>query len=217
MKTNLLNSSKLLKRSQRTVAIVFATGMLAAASVSNAALKSTTDVCAIFQEKRGWYKDAVRTEKKWGVSVPVLMAIMQRESDFRHNARPPREGRRLLLFPGRRASDAYGFAQATKATWLDYKKQTRRWRADRDDFDDAIDFIGWNLDRANKHLGIAKTNVSHLYLAYHEGLTGYRSKKWMGKEWLLALVRKVVAKEQQYRSQLNSCKRGPARKYRSRR
>jgi len=35
-------------------------------------------------------------------------------------------------------------------TWDDYIKESGNWGADRDDFDDAIDFMGWFIYKTNK-------------------------------------------------------------------
>ena len=45
-------------------------------------------------------------------------------------------------------SSAYGYAQALEGTWDDYRKDTGRRGADRDDFADSSDFIGWYMHGA---------------------------------------------------------------------
>ncbi len=190
-------------------------GLLAVAVLLSGACASTpsnpSDVCSIFREKPGWYRGALKAEKRWNISVPVMMAFTYKESSFVHNARPPRT-KLLFVIPWRRPSSAYGFAQATNETWSDYRRATGRRGADRNDFGDAIDFVGWYLDRAHRHLGIARTNARHLYLSYHEGLSGYRSGKWKRNRWLQGAADKVAANSARYGRQLASCRNSLKRK-----
>ncbi len=103
--------------------------------------KNVENICAIFEEKGGWYKAAKKSEKRWGTPVHVQMSIIRQESSFQFDAKPPR-GKLLGFIPWKRPSNAYGYAQALDSTWEWYKDDAgRRW-ADRDDFDDAIDFVG---------------------------------------------------------------------------
>ena len=112
------------------------------------------NLCTIFGEKDDWYEDAKTAEKRWGTPVHVQMAIMRQESSFRHDAKPPRDT--LLGVPKWwRVSDAYGFAQVKDDTWDWYVDKTDNWFADRDDFEDATDFIGWYTDVSQRRLGIS--------------------------------------------------------------
>ena len=129
------------------------------------------NVCDIFRDKDGWYEDAVASRQKWGVPVSVMMAFMHQESRFVAGAKPPRK-QIWGFIPGPRPSDAYGYSQAKNSTWEWYKTKSGNHGADRDDFDDAIDFVGWYNHTTNKTNGIAKDDAFRLYLAYHEGHGG---------------------------------------------
>ncbi|MDG1401959.1 MAG: hypothetical protein P8R45_14530, partial [Candidatus Binatia bacterium] len=100
------------------------------------------DVCAIFRERPDWYEAARDSYRKWGVSVPLQMAVIQRESSFRSDARPPRKWF-LGFIPGPRASTAYGYGQVLDGTWDRYQRATGNGGGDRNDFEDVTDFIGW--------------------------------------------------------------------------
>ena len=50
--------------------------------------KNTNNLCEIFTEKKTWYKQARKASKRWGTSIPVMMAFAHQESGFRANARP---------------------------------------------------------------------------------------------------------------------------------
>lgn len=169
------------------------------------------NICQIFREKPGWYRDVQKAERRWKIPAHVIMAHTRRESSYIHDARPERT--KLLWFiPWKRPSSAYGYAQATNETWFDYKRATGRRGADRDDFGDAMDFIGWYLDRSHRALGIPRNDARNLYLSYHEGLSGYRSGKWKRNAWLKGAAGKVATDAARYESQLAECRRSLKRK-----
>lgn len=166
--------------------------------------RNLTNSCDIFEEKDGWYQDANDSYKKWGVPVHVQLAIIYQESRFVHDAKPPR-GKLLWVIPWKRLSSAYGYGQIKDSTWDWYLKSTgRRW-ADRDDFDDVSDFIGWYGDVSHRKLGLAKNDAYRQYLAYHEGHGGYKRKSYNNKAWLIKVARKVEARAADYQRQLNNC------------
>lgn len=168
------------------------------------------DLCQVFREKDGWFDDwydaADDAESRWSIPIPVMMATMYQESGFRAKARPPRR-RILWVIPWKRPSSAYGYAQVLETTWDGYRKATGRGGADRDDFSDAIDFIGWYHDTSAKKLRIARDDAYALYLAYHEGHGGYARGTFKGKKWLVDVARKVDTQAKRYDAQLASCRR----------
>lgn len=169
------------------------------------------DVCSIFREKPGWYNAITKAEKRWGVRASTMMAVTHRESSYIADARPPRT-KLLWVVPWTRPSSAYGFAQATDEAWSDYLGDTRNRFADRDDFADASDFVGWYLNRASRTLSISRDNPKHLYLAYHEGPAGYRSGKWRNNAWLIGAADKVERQARRYETQLSACRAGLKKK-----
>ena len=162
------------------------------------------NVCDIFREKSGWYEDAKESRARWGVPVSVSMAFMHQESRFVATAKPPRK-KLWGVIPGPRPSDAYGYSQAKDSTWEWYQRSTGNYGADRDDFGDAIDFVGWYNNVSHKELGIDKQDAFRLYLAYHEGHGGYRKQSYRSKDWLVDVARKVDRQARQYNSQLQGC------------
>ena len=164
------------------------------------------NVCEIFREKKGWYKDAKNSYDKWGIPIPVLMATMHQESRFVHDAQPPRE--KLFGFiPWFRPSNAYGYTQALTETWGWYQEQTGNYGGDRDEFGDAADFVGWYHNLSHKKSRIAKHDAYNLYLAYHEGQGGFNRKTYLKKQWLINVSRKVSARSKRYASQLKACEK----------
>lgn len=162
------------------------------------------DICAIFEEKGKWYRAARKSEKRWGTPVHVQLSIIRQESTFRFDARPPR-GKLLGFIPWKRPSDAYGYAQALESTWDWYKKDTGRRSADRDDFADAIDFVGWYTHQSQQLVGISKWDPYNQYLAYHEGQTGWRKKTYRHNRKLKEAARRVDYRAREWGAQLKRC------------
>jgi len=165
---------------------------------------NSDDICKIFSEKRGWYKDARKASKRWGTDVSVMMAFIHQESSFKARAKPARK-KILWVLPGPRPASAYGYSQATDETWRAYKRATGRGGADRNDFDDAIDFIGWYNDQSQRKNKISKADAYHLYLAYHEGQGGFARRSFKNKQWLKDVATKVSSRSGRYRTQLDRC------------
>jgi len=166
--------------------------------------RDVNNVCAIFEEKSGWYDDAADSRKEWGSPISTMMAIMHQESRFKAKAKPPRK-KIFGFIPGPRPSDAYGYSQALGSTWDGYKRSAGRYGADRDDFGDAIDFIGWYNAQSKRRSGIASNDTYSLYLAYHEGHGGFNRGTYRSKQWLVDVARKVDRRAVSYRQQLLRC------------
>lgn len=178
--------------------------LLAVAACTTSPPQNVNNLCDIFREKDDWYDDAVDASKEWGSPVPVMMAIIYQESRFKAKAKPPRK-KILGFIPGPRASSAYGYSQAKKTTWQEYKRSAGRYGADRDDFADAVDFVGWYNYQSHKRSGISRKDPYRLYLAYHEGHGGYNRATYRKKEWLLDVAKKVERKAGTYQAQLQAC------------
>ena len=104
--------------------------------------KNTEDGCSIFSEKYFWYKHVKKTEKKWGTPVHLQLAFIKMESDFDWLAKPPRH-KLFKVIPYKRPSSSFGYSQAVKGTWEQYKKENNKPYATRARFKDRVDFIGW--------------------------------------------------------------------------
>jgi hypothetical protein len=177
---------------------------LVVAACATAPPQNIENICAVFEEKGSWYKAATKSEKRWGTPVHVQMSIIRQESSFRFDAKPPR-GKLLGFIPWKRPSNAYGYAQALESTWDWYLDDTGRWFADRDDFDDAIDFVGWYTNKSNESVGISKWDPYNQYLAYHEGASGWRKGTYKNKRWLKDTARKVDYRAREWGAQLKRC------------
>ncbi|GAB3277229.1 transglycosylase SLT domain-containing protein [Parahaliea aestuarii] len=185
----------------RIIPVLLALAMLGGcASTPN----NVDNICSIFYEKDDWYEEAEDSRKEWGSPIPVMMAIMHQESRFVARAKPPRK-KILGFIPGPRPSDSYGYSQALGSTWKSYKRDAGRYGADRDDFGDAIDFIGWYNYQSYKRSGINRADTYRLYLAYHEGHGGYNRGSYRSKEWLQKVAQKVSRRAASYTAQLATC------------
>ena len=172
---------------------------------STAPPSSVNNLCDIFREKDDWFDAAADMEKKWGVPIHVPMSMMYQESSFRHDAQPEMEY--LLGFiPIGRPSTAYGYSQAKTMTWKDYIRETGNSGADRDDFEDAIDFMGWFINKTQRINGVSKWDAYAQYLNYHEGWGGYKRKTYLKKQWLIKVSRKVKTRSLMYAKQLKGCR-----------
>jgi hypothetical protein len=130
---------------------------------------------------------------------------MYQESGFRDDARPARQGGFLFL-PGKRPSNAYGYAQAKTDTWAAYKKDEGGRFAQRDSFADATDFVGWYLAETQERTGVSRTDAKNQYLAYHEGAGGYLKGSYKSKKWLVGTANTVASNAAAYDKQLSQCK-----------
>lgn len=188
--------------------IVAVSALVLALSACASAPSHINNVCRVFDQKNGWFENwrtaAEKSERKYGVPVPVLMATLRKESGFQHNAKPPRT--MLLGFiPWKRASSAYGYSQALDGTWTQYQKETGNGSAKRNNFADAVDFVGWYHSRTADQFGVSKTDAYNLYLAYYFGWTGYGRGDWAQKPGLQRYARETEKMARDYQQQLQEC------------
>ena len=171
--------------------------------------KNTADGCSIFSERYLWYKYAKKTEKKWGTPIYIQLAIIKMEADFNWLAKPKRQ-KIFKVIPYKRPSSSFGYSQAVKGTWKQYKSETGNNLATRTRFKDSVDFIGWYTNKTEKILKIPKTDAFKQYIAYHEGWGNYKNYKENIK--VIGLAKKVKKQSDKYKNQLQKCKKTLNRK-----
>lgn len=164
------------------------------------------DACALSSERPRYFQAMRATERRWSVPVPVQMAIIHAESRFIGDARTPHRWAAGVIPMGRQSS-AFGYSQALDRTWEEYQAETGNRRAQRDDIRDATDFIGWYSRKSLERNGIAPTDARNLYLAYHEGHNGFRSRSYEAKPWLIGVADRVASRAEMYDQQLRACGR----------
>ena len=190
------------KGSARLFALVVCCGLIAGCLSSTPSNRD--NICSVFRQKSGWYKDAVKAANHWKGETHVAMAIMAQESAFRARARPPMRFF-LGIIPYGRASNAYGYPQALNSTWANYRKEAGNLLSRRNEFDDSIDFIHWYMHKTWTVNRVPKTDAFNQYLNYHEGQGGFRRGSWKNKSWLISVARKVERRAAAYQTQLAGC------------
>ena len=165
--------------------------------------KNVSNSCDIFDERYFWYKHAKKVEQKWGTPIYLQLAIIKMESDFNWLAKPPRQ-KIFKIIPFKRPSSSFGYSQAVKGTWEQYKRETGNKVATRARFKDSVDFIGWYTNKTETILKISKKDAFKQYLAYHEGWGNY--KYYKKNEKVIRLAKRVEKQSNIYKKQLSSCK-----------
>ena len=162
------------------------------------------DACAVLRSKPEYKRAFLSAQRRWGVPVHVQMATIHQESKFVSDARTP--FRYVLgVIPMGRQSSAFGYSQALDGTWDEYRQETGKRGARRDNIRDSTDFMGWYMTGTKERLKIPLSDARNQYLAYHEGRTGYSRGTYMSKPWLLRVSAKVEDRSQMYRGQLTRC------------
>ena len=165
---------------------------------------NTSNSCSIFDERYLWYKYAKKSEKKWGTPVYLQLAIIKMESGFDWLAKPPRQ-KLFKIVPYKRPSSSFGYSQAVKGTWKQYKTETGNKFATRTRFKDSVDFIGWYTTKTEKILKISKQDAFKQYIAYHEGWGNYKNYK--NNKKVINLAKRVEKQSNIYKKQLSDCKK----------
>ncbi len=164
---------------------------------------NTANSCSIFNERYLWYKHTKKVEQKWGTPIYIQLAIIKMESDFDWLAKPSRQ-KIFKVIPYKRPSSSFGYSQAVKGTWKQYKKETGNNLATRVRFKDSVDFIGWYTNKTESILKISKKDAFKQYLAYHEGWGNFKNYKQKNK--VIKLAKKVEKQSNIYKKQLLECK-----------
>lgn len=168
--------------------------------------RNLDNACSIVSERPAYLRAFKATKRKWGVPVPVLMAIIYQESKFIGNNRTPHQYA-LGVIPVGRQSSAFGYSQALDATWREYQQREGGRGARRDNIRDASDFMGWYMNQTKDEIGISMSNTRDQYLAYHDGRTGFVRGTWKRKSWLARIAGEVDARAVMYDTQLRGCRK----------
>lgn len=167
---------------------------------------NVSNICGIFKQYPSWYRVAHKAQRRWGIPIAIQLAVIHQESNFHSQIQPARPYL-LGIIPWFRPSSSYGYTQAQDAVWSEYKKASRNYFAARSNFADSVDFIAWYLNQAHRRLGISRKDAFRLYLAYHEGVGGYRRRTYLRKKWLISVAHNVSARAKRYQQQLPRCEK----------
>jgi len=166
--------------------------------------KYPANACKIFSQKYLWYKHTKKSSKIYGAPVHIILAFVNKESGFNRWAKPKRT-RLFKVVPYKRPSSSFGYSQAVKGTWEQYKKETNNRLATRARFKDSVDFIGWYINKTEKLLKIPKSDAYRQYIAYHEGWGNYKNYKKNKK--VIIFAKEVKDQANKYRKQLVKCQK----------
>ena len=189
----------------RRFAFIATLVVLSSCSGHDAPPSTVADACRMQQERPHWFMAMNDAQARWGVPVAVQLATISRESSFRYDAQPTKRVGSGIFSRKVPRSSAYGYAQALDGTWEWYVRETGRSGADREDFADSADFIGWYMNLNSRLNGVPLNDAYNQYLAYHEGKTGYAKGSWRKKAWLPAVARDVQSWAARYDQQLRLC------------
>lgn len=182
--------------------------LLLSLSACATAPRHINNVCAVFDQRDGWFNDwqqaAYSASAKYGIAMPILMATIRKESGFNADARPSRKYL-LGLIPWGYVSTADGFSQALDGTWDQYRRETGNVTAQRSNFADAIDFVGWYYAKSAALLNIPRDDIYHLYLAYYLGWDAYQLGAWRENPSAQRHALDVTKMAADYASQLQQC------------
>lgn len=185
------------------VAALLASACASAPQPSNAEI---ADACLLLQQNKPWRDTLREVARQWGAPIGYTLAVIKQESSFDSQALAPRGERQWFgLVEGNRVSSAAGYSQALDGTWEAYKKATGRWGANRNNFQDSSDFIGWYYNTNGQRVGIGQYDYRAHYLVYHEGATGYLDGAWKKKGWLVGIADKVANQAARYEYQISNC------------
>lgn len=189
------------------LALVAAVQLAACASMTpQPSNQEIADACLLLQQNRPWHEALRNTARNWGAPMGFQLAVMKQESSFDSEARPPRGERKWFgLVEGDYISSAVGYSQALDSTWESYKAQTGNWGANRNNFRDSSDFIGWYFSSTGKRTGLGQFDYRNHYLAYHEGAGGYLKGTYKAKRWLVDVAGKVAGQAARYETQISNC------------
>ena len=185
-------------RSAALLCPLWLSGCLLWTSNSQPETQKLGSLCQVLADRPGWDRAVRRTWQRWETPPWITMAFVHQESRFDSKAVPGSDPKQ---------AGAYGFAQVIDSTWENYKKSTGKQGAKRDNFGDAVDFIGWYNKGTHEALGIRLTDARRLYLAYHEGRGGYKrgSYKTKDKAWLREVAHKVAKRADAFHGEYFLC------------
>ena len=166
--------------------------------------RNLDNACSIVNERPSYLRAFRNTQRKWGVPVPVLMAIIYQESKFISDNRPPHRYA-LGVIPIGRQSSALGYSQALDGTWKEYQQQHGGRGANRTRIEDATDFMGWYMAQTVEETGVQLNDTRNQYLAYHDGRAGFNRGTWRNKRWLIRIADEVAVRAVMYDAQLRGC------------
>ena len=167
--------------------------------------KNTQNSCAIFEERYLWYKHSKAAYEKYGAPIHLQLAFIKKESDFNWLAKPPRT-KLFKVIPFKRPSSSFGYSQAVKGTWEQFKRETNNPLATRARFKDSVFFVSWYINKTSKIHKISKKDAFRQYIFYYKGFRGDYKNHLKDKKAVI-YAKSVKDMANKYRKQLTLCKK----------
>lgn len=158
------------------------------------------DLCGVFQEKDSWYAAAHRVHERYGIPIHVAVAIMAQDHGLVMRENDPIDSV-FSKFKG----EEEGYLTVSDEIWRQYAEEAGAFFCDRRNFGDALDFIGWYMNKSLKKCGVALSDAYDQYLCYREGWEGYNLESYKVKSWMQDAALQVVKRASAYRTQLLQC------------
>ena len=168
--------------------------------------KYPSNACKIFGEKYLWYKHSKKSSEVYGAPIYVILAFVNKESGFNRWAKPKRQ-KIFKIIPYKRPSTSFGYSQAVKVAWEQYKNDTLYFLALISRFKDSVMFIGWYINKTNKINKIPFNDAYRQYLNYYLGWKSYSKKKYKTDKKSIILAKKVEKQSKIYKNQLKECQK----------
>ena len=168
--------------------------------------KYPSNACKIFGERYLWYKHSKKSSEVYGAPIHIILAFVNKESGFNRWAKPKRK-RIFKVIPYKRPSSSFGYSQAVKGTWEQYKNETNNPLALRSRFKDSVMFISWHINKTNKINKIPFNDAYRQYLNYYLGWNGYAKKKYKTDKKSIIFAKSVEKKSKVYKNQLQGCQK----------
>ena len=168
--------------------------------------KHPSNACKIFGERYLWYKHIKKSSTKYDVPIHIILAFVNKESGFNRWAKPKRQ-KLFKVIPYKRPSSSYGYSQAVKKTWEQYKNETGNPLAMRTHFKDSVMFIGWYINKTNKINKIPLNDSYRQYLNYYLGWGSYAKKVYKTDKKSILFAKSVEKQSKIYKNQLKECQK----------
>lgn len=162
------------------------------------------NICAVYSDNFDWFRYSHEAERKWGIDKTIVLAVIKSESGFNSFAMPVKS----YLFgfiPWETHSSAFGYSQALKGTWEEFVDESPGWVRSRANFKDSAEFVAWYLSKCSKRAKIDRHDAGKLYLCYHEGVTGYKRKTYLKKQWLIEKSESIAEDVINAKKELSQC------------
>ena len=173
--------------------------------------KHTSNACKIFGERYLWYKSIKRSSETYGAPPYIILAFIKQESGFNRWAKPKRQ-KLFKIIPYKRPSSSFGYSQAVKKTWEQYKIETNNPLALRNKFKDSVMFVGWYMNKTNKINNVSLNDSYRQYLNYYLGWGSYAKKVYKTDKKAILYAKSVEKQSKIYKNQLKECQKALSKK-----